>query len=451
MSKKIKLILLLVWFFAALVYHCSHSKADEAPDPALFPIPTLNPNPDDGYQDYLNMLSALPVFPTPEPSLPFSADPPLFNQDGEYTPDPFLYTPSPSAEPFPVPTDARYQYYLFDSLRNEFTDGSSWYPNVSTLPAKSATAYRNGFRLTNVNLSNSWCVLDDSSDYFELSFFTRKLDFPSGYSANINLNNRWITFEQLAAFTDLSSPSLDISAVFTFTFNDLTQYSDTVVLTVDEFKYGFSYSFVNDRSSPLSVLRVDYIIKNANPVLDDGSIVPIALKSGNNHQTSTIFFNFFGPSNSNSGIEEQTSAIGGFFKSLLSGITKLFIPDEAMITDFINSSVQGIDGSPLSVAWGFTVRWLSILANPDDSLPSLEVPSYNITVNGSSYQLIPSYTVDFSSIPENLLTYSRMIGDFVLALAFLKYLSNKFALLFNIKFADTALEIDTDPSPSLFE
>lgn len=123
-----------------------------------------------------------------------------------------------------------------------------------------------------------------------------------------------------------------------------------------------------------------------------------------------------------------------------------------MIQDFINDRVQSLDDSPFNVAWAFTVRWLSVLASPDDSPPALTIPAYSLNINGSSYQLLQETSVDFSILPENLLTYSRMIGDIILSLAFLKYLAGKLVLLFNIKFADTVLEIDSDDDhPSLFE
>lgn len=131
------------------------------------------------------------------------------------------------------------------------------------------------------------------------------------------------------------------------------------------------------------------------------------------------------------------NGIGGFFRGFLDILMSVFVPSPSMIQGYITAKTVNPQDSSLGPAWTLGLRLLQIFSSVQDTPPTLTLPAFNINVGGGSYTLWNSYTVDFSSIPQNLLTYSRMCGDFILTWSFFGWLGRKFSSLFSVKFADT--------------
>lgn len=454
MSKKVKIILLIVWILAALAYRCSHSKAEAAtPDPALFPIPTFNPDPDAGYKDYLELMK------TPEPTPLQRSYEEDFPPEYSPTPNPFevTFTPSPSGSVTFSYSSVRSNNYvarIVNGVRRYYRGLTG---NLDTVPpTQGGTNIKTddyGW-YTPTNLFSQNCRLYSADDYLFMGmYFSGVSGIPLG--STLTLGGIWTSFFPVKMLPSLGLEyAMEPQVNFHFTLkysSGVYQFYD-LVCSVEDIQKGISYPIeVVDNISEISI---EIMFSNTLAPDDAGNVDAIYFTSSdeNNYYSISAFVSLPANSQETNAINNQTSVIGRFFQNVLNGITALFLPDADVLQAFINSKVQSLEGTPLGLAWSYGIRWLNILYNADDTLPTLRVPAYSISINGSSYQLFSGYEIDFTAIPQNLITYAHMIGDIVLALAFVRYLGRKMVAVFNIKFADTILEIDSDDThPSLFE
>ena len=434
MSKKVKIILLIVWVLSAIAYHCSHSKAEAAtPDPALFPIPTFNPDPEAGYKDYLELMK------TPEPTPCQRSYEEDFPPEYSPTPNPFDVDTTPSSGgvstlDFSSLTLNQYFYTFNSSGQPVYTRGTGVFDSP---PPDYTSFYTNDFGYyvrTNLFAVNR-SFLNSSDSYFYQSIrFNGISNVPAGSS--VRISNIWTSLRPYIMLPSpnglLSAPVMQVNVRVTAVYQS-GQYDYFDFLTDDSDLFNGS-AWTVSLADALNYLYVEYFI--SYPVLpSEGSTYDTIYFESSNQQEYYALNALLvvpSPSDETIAINNQTSAIGRFFSNLINFITGLFIPDGDELLAFINSKVQSLESSPLGLAWSYGVRWLNILYAADDTLPVLRVPAYSISVNGSSYQLFSGFEVDFTTIPENLITYSHMIGDIILALAFVRYLGRKMVALFNI-------------------
>lgn len=453
MPKKVKIILIIVWILAATAYYCSHSKAEAAtPDPALFPIPTFNPDPEVGYKDYLELMK------TPEPTPCQRSYEEDFPPEYSPTPNPFdvTFSPSPSGSVTFSYSSVRSNNYvarIVNGVRRYYRGLTG---NLDTVPpTQGGTNIKTdeyGW-YTPTNLFSQNCRLYSSNDYLFMGmYFTGVSGIPLG--STLTLGGIWTSFFPTKLLPTVGLEYANEPQVnFHFTLkyaSGVYQFYD-LVCSVEDIQKGISYPIeVVDNISDISI---EIMFSNTLAPDDAGNVSAIYFTSAeqNNYYSISAFVSLPADSQETNAINKQTSAIGRFFENFLNGITGLFIPNGDELQSFINSKVQGLESTPVGLAWSYGIRWLNILYSADDTLPTLRVPAYSISVNGSTYQLFSSFDIDFTAIPQNLITYAHMIGDIILALAFVRYLGAKMVMLFNIKFADTILEIDSDDThPSMF-
>lgn len=345
-SEKILFIVALVYFVFSLLYH---SRASAEGD--LFPIPTFNPDPSAGRDIYDSWFSPSPTPPLDRPPV----------GDDLVTSDPFFVTPAPTAEPLPTPASALYCNFVYDSQTDTYINVFGSYSNFSSIRMLDMTPFNSGWRVTNLNFSLPFSVLDSSEDYAYIQFRPRispNTYVPPGGSIELSIRNPYIRFTQYAPITDFSAPNVGINVCVTSSFGSQT-YVDSFDISVSEFQQGFVYELENTFDVNLSSIRVEITITNQNPVLDDGSIVPILVRSGNNHGTSYMYPYLHGAPV----IDNDTgllNGIGGFFRGFLEILMSIFVPSPSMIQGYITAKSVNPQDSSLGPAWTLGLRLLQI-------------------------------------------------------------------------------------------
>ena len=128
------------------------------------------------------------------------------------------------------------------------------------------------------------------------------------------------------------------------------------------------------------------------------------------------------------------------WSSIFSLVSRIFVPSSVDFQSWIATQYNDLSADTYAGGLGYGkyvyTHFLSLIGSagrPDT--PVLHIPPLNIGVDGARYEYFHGYDFDFSTVPDNIWTYSRMVGDIVLVSGFVSLLWTWFSRWYNTHFA----------------
>ena len=126
--------------------------------------------------------------------------------------------------------------------------------------------------------------------------------------------------------------------------------------------------------------------------------------------------------------------------NLINLVKGFFVPNEAEFQTFLggiyNDMSEDTAAGGLAYAKYIYTELLTMVSNHGRvDPPVIHIPALNLALDGARYQYFNGYDFDFSTVPDNIWTYSRMVGDIFLVGGFISLMWTWFSRFYNTHFA----------------